>query len=224
MDFGIAGRVALVTGASGGLGFGVAKAPSAEGERVGICSRDRDRIKRAAIDVGPERRAFVADFHGAVSRASIIALVEEALGSIEILVINSGGPSAGRFEVPDDDRWADVVDQHVLAAATLLRTELPGMRARRWGRIVMVTSCSVKQPSNEMILSNTSRAALVGFARTLANEADSDDVSVNNIMPGYTRTPRIVQLSEQISKLDGRPPEAIVAEWEREIPMRSLVD
>ena len=222
MDLGIAGKTALVTGASGGLGLAVARALASEGAKVAICSRDRGRIEAAAASIDGGVFATVADMRDKADRAALPGRVEEVLGPIDILVINSGGPPSGPFEAHDEHLWTDAIDQHLGAARALSRAVLRSMRQRRWGRIVTVTSCSVKQPAAGMILSNTARAAVVGFARTLANEVAADGITVNNLMPGYTRTARIDELVGQIAARQQRDAAEVVAELEREIPMGRL--
>lgn len=227
MDLGIEGKVALVTGASAGLGFAVASALANEGVSVAICSRDAGRINAAAqrINSNVSRdavTAFVTDLTDRAARESITTKVADRLGPIDICVINSGGPPSGPFESHPDERWTAAVDEHLGAALALVRGSLEGMRKARWGRIITITSCSVKQPTSGLILSNTARAAVVGFVRSLANEVAADGITVNNLMPGYTNTDRIKELTGQMSARSGMPPAQIIARWEEQIPMGRL--
>lgn len=227
MDLGIKGKVALVTGASTGLGFAVATALANEGVNVAMCSRDAGRINAAAQRINSTMSrdaatAFVADLTDRSARESITAKVEARLGPVDICIINSGGPPSGPFESHPPERWAAAVDEHLGAALALVHGTLAGMRKAGWGRIITITSCSVKQPAAGLILSNTARAAVVGFVRTLANEVAADGVTVNNLMPGYTHTDRITELAGQMSERSGTPQAEIIARWEEQIPAGRL--
>jgi len=145
-------------------------------------------------------------------------------GKVDILVTNGGGPPAGPFESHSAEAWHDAVRHTLDSVVELTRAVLPGMKARRWGRIINVTSIAVKQPVDNLILSNSVRAAVTGFARTLANEVAPFGVTVNNVMPGYTRTKRVDDLATRNAALHGTSPESEVAAWEGQIPMRRLGD
>ena len=135
---------------------------------------------------------------------------------------NSGGPPAGHFETFKLDDWNTATRLLLYSAVELARQVLPGMKERRWGRILNITSIAVKQPVDNLILSNSLRAAVTGFARTLANEVASFGVTVNNIMPGYTRTERVEELSRMMAEKEAITAEEFVARWEKEIPMRRI--
>jgi len=226
VDLGLAGKVALVTGASSGLGFALAGELAKEGATVIICSRDQVRVDHAAASLSAQcgRTVFgrVADTSKEGDRNQLLAWVRREIADPDILVINSGGPPAGPFESHAPERWVEAIDQHLGAAVHLARETVPAMRARRWGRIITITSVSLKQPASGMVLSNTARAAVLGFARTLANEVAKDGITVNNMMPGYTLTDRIEQLSGQIGKQRGISQGKVIAQWEAEIPMGRL--
>jgi 3-oxoacyl-[acyl-carrier protein] reductase len=227
MDLGIAGKLALVTGASSGLGFAVASALASEGANVAICSRDAGRINAAAERINasvsrPAATAFVADLTDRSVREALAAQVESRLGSIAICVINSGGPPSGPFESHSTARFEAAVDEQLGTALALVQGTLPGMRKAGWGRIITITSCAVKQPVAGLILSNTARAAVVGFVRSLANEVAAEGITVNNLMPGYTRTDRIDELAKQTSQRTGASEAQIVAKWEEQIPAARL--
>ncbi|HJU65695.1 MAG TPA: SDR family oxidoreductase, partial [Gemmatimonadaceae bacterium] len=132
---------------------------------------------------------------------------------------NTGGPPAGPFEAHSPEAWQAAVRQNLDSVVNLTRAVLPGMKERRWGRIVNITSIAVKQPVQNLILSNSVRAAVTGFARTLANEVGQFGITVNSVMPGYTRTRRVEELAEKNAALHGTTPEAELAVWERETPM-----
>ncbi len=145
-------------------------------------------------------------------------------GRIDILVTNTGGPRSGTFASLGPEDWDAAVGLLLRSAVELARAVLPGMQERRHGRIVNVTSMAVKQPVDGLILSNSIRAAVTGMARTLANEVASQGITVNNVMPGYTRTERLVELSEAMAKAEGSAPAEIVARWQAQTPARRLGD
>ena len=145
-------------------------------------------------------------------------------GRIDILVTNAGGPPAGQFESFDLSQWEAATRLLLYSSVTLAQKVLPSMKERRWGRILNITSIAVKQPVDNLILSNSLRAAVTGFARTLANEVATFGVTVNNIMPGYTRTERVEELAKMMSKKQGITPAEFIERWEQEIPMRRIGD
>ena len=227
MDLGLRDKVALVAAASKGLGRGVAHELAAEGARVVMCARGREALMAARDEIanatGTEVRAVVADLS---TREGIDAVAHEALrlGRVDILVNNAGGPPSGPFEKHDWSEWQRAVELNLRSAVELTRHVLPGMRQSKWGRIVNITSIAVKQPVDGLILSNSIRAAVTGWARTLANEVATDGITVNNVLPGFTRTDRVEQLNAARAKSEG----VDVAEIERrtiaQIPMRRIGD
>lgn len=226
MDLGLRGRVAIVAAASRGLGRAIAEELAQEGAHLVICARGADALEetRAAIvrATGATVQAVAADLATREGIDSVLAAANTAFDRIDILVTNAGGPPAGPFEAHDWNAWQRAVDLTLRSAVELTRAVLPGMRARKWGRIINVTSITVKQPVDNLILSNSIRAAVTGFARTLANEVAADGITVNNILPGYTRTERVEQLAQANAKKEGLKPEEILARFEREIPMHRL--
>lgn len=222
MDLNIRGKTALVTGASGGLGLAVAQALADEGVRVAISSRSRSKIDAAAAMIGAQAVPLVCDMRDQEARAALVGEASALLGPIDILVINSGGPPSGPFEAHDDRAFAAVIDEHLGSAVALTRVALPSMRARRWGRILTITSCMVKQPAAGMMLSNVARAAVTAFAKTCANEVAKDGITVNNLMPGYTMTGRIAELSGQMAEQSGRSTDEVLGDWEAGIPAARL--
>ena len=197
MDLQIAGKTALVTGASKGIGLAIAEGLVAEGARVVMAARDQSDLAAAAerLRGGPGEAVAIASDVADPSR--IRRLVDDArqrLGPIDILVVNAGGPPAGPPSRLDDADWARAVELTLMSAVRLARAVLPDMRERGWGRIVNVTSLSVKQPIGDLTLSNAMRSAVTAFARTLAGEVAAAGVTVNNVAPGYTSTERLEQL------------------------------
>ena len=226
MDLGLRGKVALVAAASKGLGRAVAEELAAEGAKLAICSRDAEAIESVGNEIAQRTGAEVLARAADVSRtADVDAFVDAALsifGRVDILLTNSGGPPPGRFETLDLAAWRKAAELTLFAPVEFARRLLPGMKERRWGRILNVTSITVKQPVDNLMLSNSLRAAVTGWARTLANEVGETGVTVNNLIPGYTRTDRVVELSQVIAKRDGITTDEAVARWEREIPLGRL--
>jgi 3-oxoacyl-[acyl-carrier protein] reductase len=197
MNLQIAGKTALVTGASRGIGFAIAEGLVAEGVRVVMAARGQAALDAAAerLAGGPGEAVPIASNVADPSR--IRRLVDDArqrVGGIDILIANAGGPPAGPPSSLDDADWARAVELTLMSAVRLARAVLPGMQERGWGRIVNVTSLSVKQPIGDLTLSNAMRSAVTAFARTLAGEVATSGVTVNNVAPGYTATERLEQL------------------------------
>jgi 3-oxoacyl-[acyl-carrier protein] reductase len=226
MDLGIAGRVALVGGSSRGLGYAVAHELAAAGCSVVICARDEAAVADAVTRISSETGARVAgvaanlSVNGGIAR--VVAAAREEFGDVDILVNNTGGPPAGPFESHTPEAWSAAVALLLDSVLNLTRAVLPAMKERGWGRIINITSIAVKQPVEGLVLSNTLRAAVTGFARTLANESAASGITVNNVMPGYTRTERLVHLAEHNAATRGTDVKDAYAQWEREIPMKRL--
>jgi 3-oxoacyl-[acyl-carrier protein] reductase len=211
MDLGIRGKVALVTAASRGLGRATAEELAAEGAAVVMCARGKEALASAAQAIRNATSAEILDVQADVSNAEDIKrLIESAMNrfnQIDILVTNAGGPPSGPFESLGPEKWNDAIRLTLLSAVNLCRAVVPGMRQRKWGRIINVTSMTVKQPVDGLMLSNSLRAGVTGFARTLANEVARDGITVNNILPGYTRTERVESLARAAAERDGTPVE-----------------
>jgi 3-oxoacyl-[acyl-carrier protein] reductase len=226
MDLGLRGKVALVTAASKGLGRAIAEELAAEGASVVMCARGKEELARAAQAIRDATSGEILDVQADVSSdADIKRLIESALDrfkQIDILVTNAGGPPSGPFESLGPEKWNDAIHLTLLSVVNLCRAVVPGMRERKWGRIINVTSITVKQPVDGLMLSNSLRAGVTGFARTLANEVARDGITVNNILPGYTRTERVESLARAAAERDGTPIEESLKKWENEIPMRRI--
>jgi 3-oxoacyl-[acyl-carrier protein] reductase len=226
MDLGLKDKVALVAAASRGLGRAVAEELAAEGASLVVCSRNEDKINQTATEIaqatGAKILAVAADVSNAEEVASLVQMGAERFGRIDILVTNAGGPPAGPFESFSLEQWEAATRLTLFSAIELARQVLPGMKERGWGRILNITSIAVKQPVDNLILSNSLRAAVTGFARTLANEVAQFGITVNNIMPGYTRTERVEELAQMMAEREKISPAEFVARWEKEIPMRRI--
>lgn len=194
MDLGIAGKLAAVAAASSGLGLATARALSEEGVRVAICGRDRARIQKAAASLGHDAVALVADVSTTEGAQHFIERSRVALGGLDILVTNAGGPPAGNFASTDVDAYPDALSLNLLSVVAMCKEAVPAMREQKWGRILAITSISVRQPLPGLILSNTARAGVTGFLKTLAREIASDGVTVNSLQPGIHETRRVTEL------------------------------
>ena len=222
MDLGLGGKVALIAASSRGLGRAVAAELAAEGCTVILCARNELDLRVTAAELaksGARVLAETADLTEPDDVDRIVAAGIDEFGRIDILVTNTGGPPAGPFECHDRNAWQLAVRQNFDSVVNLTRAVLPGMKERGWGRIVNITSIAVKQPVDLLMLSNSMRAAVTGFARTLANEVANAGVTVNNVLPGYTRTERLQQLAETMAMDRDVTPDEVVAVWEREVPM-----
>jgi len=225
MDLGIRDRVAIVAAGSKGLGRAIAETLAAEGARVVICARGAAPLEstcRAITEAGGRCHGVAADVSRPGDVAMVVAEAEAAFGPVDILVTNSGGPKSGRFESLTPDDWDAAARLLLSSAVGFARAVVPGMRARKWGRIINVTSIAAKQPVDGLMLSNSLRAGVVAFARTLSTEVARDGITVNNLLPGYTRTQRVLDLSGQMAAAGGTTPEEILRRWEAEIPMQRL--
>jgi 3-oxoacyl-[acyl-carrier protein] reductase len=191
MDLGIDGRVALVMGASKGIGRGIATALAREGARVAIASRSLENLERAAAEIDGDVTPFEADTGELERMASLPGEVAERLGPVEILVTNTGGPSPGYALDAGLDGWREAYESLVLAPRLLIEQVLPGMRERGWGRIVNVGSSSTREPIPGLALSNSHRPGLSGFLKTLSREVAADGVTVNDIATGRFDTERL---------------------------------
>lgn len=222
MDLGLQGRTAFVAASSQGLGRAIAEALAAEGVRLALCART-ERIATVASEIAAKYQVqtmgVVADVSVLQDVSRAVELAAEAFGAIDILMTNAGGPPPGPFESHSADAWHHAVDLNLMSVVNLCRAVVPGMKERRWGRILNVTSIAVKQPVDGLILSNSVRAAVTGFARTLANEVAPFNITVNNLLPGYTRTERLVKLADNIAATKGITSDAAYAAWEHQIPM-----
>lgn len=191
VDLGLTGRRALVTGASSGLGLECARALAAEGATVVIAARSAERLATAADGIDGDVATVVADVSTTDGVATLVADATERLGEIDILVANAGGPPPGNFAETDLDAYEPALALNLLSTVAMCKAVVPGMQQRGWGRVVAITSISVREPIDRLILSNTARAGVTGFLKTLAREVAPDGVTVNSLQPGLHATDRL---------------------------------
>ncbi len=210
MDLGLKGKRALVTGASSGLGLACARSLAREGVTVTIASRDRDKLDRAARDIevtsGSAIATVVADVAEESEVASLVERAHTQMGGIDILIANAGGPPPGTFASTSFDAYSQALRLNLLSTVSLCQHAVPHMRANGWGRVLAITSASVREPIDRLILSNTARAGVTGFLKTLAREVAADGVTVNSLQPGLHLTDRLSALYGDTSGLAGALP------------------
>lgn len=204
VDFGLKDKRALVTGASRGLGHAVAAALRAEGAAVAICSRDAGRIEAAAKQIGAVGIAGDLSVPGAADQ--VLTQAMERLGGVDILVVNTGGPPAGTFDTTSDEAWRNAFENLWMSTVHLIRGALPGMRERRWGRIMIVTSITSREPLPNLMISNALRPGLHGLVNALTREVAKDGITVNALMPGFTLTERIREIGADVQSLAAQVP------------------
>lgn len=223
MDLGLAGRVALVAASSKGLGRAVAEELASEGVSLVLCARGAEVLRITADAIAAQHGVPVLPVAADVGQPGEAERVAEAgiarFGKIDILLTNSGGPPPGPFESLTREAWDDATALVLGSVVGFCRAVLPGMKERRWGRILNVTSIAAKQPVDNLMLSNSIRAAVIGFARTLATEVAPFGVTVNNLLPGFTRTERMVELSQVTAAKEGVTPDQALAKFTAAVPM-----
>jgi len=221
MDLGLTGRVAIVGGASRGLGRACAERLAAEGARLVLVGRDRVAIEAAATEIGPP--AEVVPIAADQSRADDVRCVVDGamarFGRIDILVHNTGGPPAGAFLDHEDTAWHAAFEGLLMSVVRYGRAILPIMTRQGWGRIVANTSFTVKEPAERLVLSNALRAAVVALSKTLSHEVAADGITVNCVCPGAFDTERLGAIFEEQATASERSVEAVRAAWEGRIPI-----
>jgi 3-oxoacyl-[acyl-carrier protein] reductase len=194
VDLGISGRRAAVAAASQGLGYATAEALAEAGVAVAICGRRQEAVDTAAQQIGHGAIGLVGDVSTPEGAAGFVRGARDTLGGVDILVANAGGPPPGDFEHTNVDQYRDAFDLNCASSIAMCYEAVPEMRTRKWGRVLAITSIAVRQPIPHLILSNTARAGLTGFLKTLAREVAADGVTVNSLQPGMHRTERLTAL------------------------------
>ncbi|HEV8286911.1 MAG TPA: SDR family oxidoreductase [Chitinophagaceae bacterium] len=198
MDFGLKNKVAFVAASSQGLGKTVALELALEEANVIICGRNKESLEKTKQEIktqtNREPLALTGDLSIVADREQMIKETLQTYDAVDILVTNTGGPPAGKFEEFKQSDWDKAYHQLLVSAVGLINGFLPGMKQKRWGRIIAITSMAVKQPVNNLVLSNSVRASVVGLIKTLSNELAMYNITVNNVMPGYTQTERLKEL------------------------------
>ncbi len=226
MELGLNGKVALVGGASKGIGRAVAFGLAREGCRVAICARGRDALEATAAEIGSESGtetiAVPCDMSKLDEIGRFVGATVDAFGRLDVVVNNAGGPPPGRFEEHDEAAWQQALNQNFLSVVRTVKETLPHLRAAGGGRIINITSVAVKEPVPGLILSNSARLAVVGLAKTLSQELGPHGITVNNVCPGLTLTDRMRELYGDRARAEGRSLEETLQTEARRIPLGRL--
>lgn len=223
MDMGIKDKVAIVAASSRGLGKAVAFGLAEEGVRLTLCSRGKEALEETAEEIKSGTNANVLALRGDVSKPEdvkeIILQTVKKYGTVHILINNAGGPPLGDFLNFSLEQWQRALELNLLSTINLTREVIPYMQSQKWGRIINITSVAVKQPIEGLILSNTSRAGVIGFAKSISNEFARDNILVNNVCPGRILTDRIMHLAQERAKRGNGNAEEIMNSWGKDIPL-----
>ncbi len=219
-------KTAFVAGSSDGIGRAVAEGLAAEGCGIVLCARRVEALRelggRLETEHGIRTACVAADLNRPEEIDRAVNTTLEMFGAADVLVTNNGGPPAGAFEEIDESAWSEGWHRTLMSAVRLIRGFLPGMRSRKWGRIINITSISVRQPIPRLLLSNSYRAAVTALAKTLSDETAADGITVNCIAPGYIKTSRLARLFEDRSRNSGRTVEEELESVVAGIPARRL--
>lgn len=226
MDLKLKNKVALVTASSKGIGKATAELLIKEGCKVVICSSNQENIVKAAKEIkescGIEPLWGICDVSNPNDIREIVKMAKNNFGDIDILVNNCGGPVPGTFDNLDDNNWQNALDQVLMSVVRITREVLPGMKAKKWGRIINITSKAVKQPIDNLMLSNSFRSAVTAFSKTLSNDIGKFNITVNNVAPGFTLTSRLYELALVKEKNTGISHEKVLAEMANSVPLKRL--
>ena len=226
MDLQLKNKVSLVCAASEGLGKASALELAREGSKVAICSRSKEKLVSAqeeiAKETGSEIEIFEADLTLHEDIKKLQKDVRDKLGEIEILVNNVGGPPPGTFETHTDQDWQNAINLTLMSALRMSQTVLPNMKEKGWGRIINISSVSVKTPVNNLFLSNSIRLGVLGWAKALSDEVGKDGITVNTICPGSTRTNRITSIYSEMAKKSGQSLKEVEELSALNIPMKRI--
>ncbi len=226
METGLKNRVAVVAGASQGLGRATALALAAEGVHLGLCARNAEALVQLSAEI---RKRFGVEVHTEKldvrdSRAidQFVSNTGRMFDRVDVCITNAGGPPAKEFLAVTDEEWDDAFRLNLRSAAVFARAAIPYMQRRKWGRIITISSITVRQPQAQLILSNAIRTGILGLVRSLASDFGKDGILVNNVAPGYTATDRLKELSARRAAATGRSEASIQQEWIDQIPVGRL--
>ncbi len=226
MDLGLKGRGVIVAASSQGIGRATAEAFAREGAQVAMCARTDKTLQDAAEQIrkltGAEVYAEALDVTDASAVQRFVEQVAKRFGRIDVCVTNAGGPPAKNFLSVTPDEWRKAIDMNFLSVVHLSRAVIPYMQRHRWGRIITITSVSVKQPVPNLVMSNSVRSAVVGLVKSLSNEFGKDGILVNNVGPGYTATERLQELAGTQALAAGVAEEKIYEHWAADTPVKRL--
>jgi 3-oxoacyl-[acyl-carrier protein] reductase len=228
MDTGLRNKVALIAASSQGIGRATAAAFAAEGCRVAMCARSREKLESAAQEVrnqsGAEVFAQAFDVTDATAVHSFVDAVADKFGGVDVCVTNAGGPPAKGFLAASIEEWCKAIDANFMSTIYFAREVIPHMQRKRWGRIITLTSISTKQPVPDLVLSNAVRAGVVGLVKSLANEFGKDGILVNNVGPGYTATDRLKELARARSSAQNKNEDDIFATWASDSALKRIAE
>jgi 3-oxoacyl-[acyl-carrier protein] reductase len=226
MDLGLKGRGVIVAASSQGIGLATAEAFAREGAQVAMCARTEKTLADAADKVrhetGAEIFAQALDVTNAEAVSRFVEQVAKQFGRVDVCIANAGGPPAKNFLSITPDEWRKAIDMNFMSVVHLSKAVIPHMQRHRWGRIITITSVSVKQPIADLVMSNSVRAGVVGLVKSLSNEFGKDGILVNNVAPGYTTTERLKELAGTVALAAGATPQAIYERWAADTPVKRL--
>ena len=226
MDLGIKDKVALVAASSKGLGKAVALQLAREGAKIALCARNKEKLFSAQEEIAEETggivRAYIVDVTKKNQVQKMVENIAVEFGSIEILVCNAGGPPAGPASDFSPDDYKEALELNLISTLNLCYEIMPLMKKHKWGRIINITSVSAKQPIDSLILSNTARAGVLGFSKSLSNQLAPFGITVNSVCPGYTKTERVENLAESFAKEGKGTIEEFYKAVEKSIPLGRL--
>jgi 3-oxoacyl-[acyl-carrier protein] reductase len=226
MELGLSGKVAIVTGSSQGIGKEIAYCLAKEGVKLTICSRNKkilkDTAKEIKIALGTDILPLQINLENKKDIKNMIYKTINKFDSIDILVNNTGGPPSKLFSETTEKEWLESVNQLLNSTINCCYEVIPYMKKQRWGRIINMTSVAAKQPIERLIFSNTIRAGILGFSKTLSNELGKYNILINSVCPGWTLTKRILELAESKAKKNNKNSKDIIKDWEKNIPLRRL--